>query len=75
MKKGEINSTKLSSFSDLNSLKGLKLIHLNPCSIVRKFDLIRETIFGEINLDICCISETWMKPHQDNSIIAINGYN
>lgn len=69
------SSISLSSFNDLRSLKGLQLVHLNLCSIVKKIDLFRETVLHNSNINVCCISESWLKPHHDDSFVTMKGYN
>lgn len=37
--------------SDLNCLKGLKIVHLNVCSLVNKIDEIRQSLIGSSSID------------------------
>ena len=46
----------------------------NVMSLAPKIDEIRETV-RYANLDFVCITETWLKDHIDNNVIAISDYN
>ena len=57
----------------LSSSNGLKIGHLNVRSLSDKIDEVRFIIF-ETNLDIFCISETWLKDDINDDMIHIPGY-
>ena len=46
----------------------------NVMSLAPKIDEIRETV-RNTNVDLICITESWLKDHIDNNVIAISGYN
>ena len=46
----------------------------NVQSLAPKIDEIQHCI-SNANLDIACLTETWLKDHIQDSVIAINGYN
>ena len=52
---------------------GLKLAHINVCSLLPKIDEIRFLILT-LDLDILCISETWLHKQIMNHEIVIDGY-
>lgn len=66
--------TNLPSFSKLTNMKGLKIIHLNCYSIINKIDEIRQVLIMESNVDILCITESWLKPYHDSNLFAIPSY-
>ena len=53
--------------------KGIIMGHLNVRSLWSKFDLIKTT-FDDSRFDIIGMSETWLHPLFDDSILYINGY-
>ena len=57
----------------VKNLKGLKIIHFNAQSIVRKIDEFRH-ICSEINPDFLCISETWFNSNHSDYEFRIDGY-
>ena len=63
------------TFIDLNCKlqKGLKIAHLNICSIVNKVDYL-DILLHDNNIDIFCVSETWTESNIDDSELMINGY-
>ena len=68
------------SHSILNEIKsqlvgchGLKLAHINVCSLLPKLDEIRFLILS-LDLDVLCISETWLHEQIPNHEIIIDGY-
>lgn len=64
----------LSSFSDLKKVNGFQLVHINCCSIVKKIDLIRDTILHDSKIHVCCVTETWLREcHLDKSF-SMDGY-
>ena len=64
------------SFIDLNCKlqKGLKIAHLNICSIINKLDYL-DILLHDNNIDVFCISETWTESNIDDSELMICGYN
>ena len=64
---------KPNTFSDLDNLKGFKMVHLNIRSLVKKIDQIRLLTEGT-NLDVLTISETWLKPHLGTPLVELTGY-
>ena len=57
----------------LNTAKGLKFVHLNVRSLVKKMDQIRLMLSGT-NLDVITFSETWFRPHLHNNIVELGSY-
>ena len=43
-------------------------------SLAPKIDEIREVVHN-VNFDLVCITESWLKDHIDNNSVAISGYN
>lgn len=66
--------TNLNSFSKLKDAKGLTIIHLNCCSIINKIDELRQVLIKESNVDILCITESWLKPYHDSDLYSIPDY-
>ena len=60
-------------YSDVHRNTGLKLAHINARSLYPKLDEIREIVIKS-NIDILCISETWLDNTILNSEISIPGY-
>ena len=58
---------------DLGEAKGLKLVHLNVRSLIRKVDQIR-TLLADTSLDIVTFSETWLKQYISNQLVELDGY-
>lgn len=69
-----MNDTNLSSFAQLKGLKGLRIVHLNCCSLVHKIDEVRNILIRESDVDVLCISESWLKPHHNDGMFAIPNY-
>ncbi|EDO34538.1 predicted protein, partial [Nematostella vectensis] len=46
----------------------------NVRSLAPKIDEVREAI-SNANLDLACITETWLRNHIHNNVIAVSGYN
>ena len=59
--------------SQLSDHIGLRIAHINVCSLYPKIDEIRLIIFT-LNLDALCISETWLNDQIGNHEISIEGY-
>ena len=64
---------KPTSISELNSSKGFKMVHLNVRSLLKKMDQIRLITNGS-EVDVITISETWLRPHLDSSLVSLDGY-
>lgn len=69
-----ITKLKLSNVKKLTEMKGFKIVHMNCCSIVNKMDQIRSFIAYESQIDILCLTETWLKPYHDSCFFQIDGY-
>ncbi|EDO26094.1 predicted protein [Nematostella vectensis] len=50
------------------------LLLSNVRSLAPKIDEVREAI-SNANLDLACITETWLRNHIHNNVIAVSGYN
>lgn len=37
--------------------------------------MFQETVLHNSNIDICCLSELWLKTYHDNAMISMQGYN
>ena len=61
------------TFDNLKDLKGLKLVHLNARSLLKKMDQLR-LLTTDSEVDILSISETWLKPHLSSDLLEISGY-
>ena len=64
----------LSTPADLANSHGLRFLHINARSLVRKLDLVK-TWFIAAKPDIVIISETWLKPRVTDDILHIDGFN
>ncbi len=64
------------SFIDLKCKlqKGLKIAHLNIQGILQKVDYL-DILLHDNNVDVLCVSETWLTNNIDDSEVMINGYN
>ncbi len=63
-----------SDLAALASLKGITIAHINIRSVYRKLEeIIRILSVGDI--DVLCITETWLNRYVQDSMIAIDGYN
>ena len=63
----------INDFGTLSAAKGLKLVHLNIRSLVKKVDKLR-LILKENLVDVFTISETWLQPHLNSGLVEIDGY-
>ena len=54
--------------------KGLKIAHLNICSIINKLDYL-DILLHDNDIDVFCISETWTENNIDDCELMISGYN
>ena len=63
----------VNSFDDLKAIKGLKLVHLNTRSIVKKIDQLR-LLLSDSKIDVLTISESWMRGHLHSDLVGIEGF-
>ena len=63
----------LKDFSSISTEKGIKLVHLNIRSIIKKIDQLR-VILATSNIEILTISETWLQIAHPTESISISGY-
>ena len=63
----------ISTVEDLNKAKGLKLIHLNVRSLVKKIDQIR-VLLSATTVDIVTFSESWVRQHLNSQLVHLDGY-
>lgn len=68
-----IDSTKVMVQILCKQKKGLSICHLNAQSLRNKTDELRY-IFEESNVDVICISETWLDNTVSDSMVSICGY-
>ena len=59
---------------DLDSNRGLNIVHLNIRSLWNKFDLFKTT-FWRSNVHILGISETWLTKALPDNVISLSGFN
>lgn len=57
--------SQMDSLQELSLMKEFKMVHLNIRSLVHIIDLLNLTLV-ETNLDIICLTETWLKPDVDS---------
>ena len=62
------------SIKDMRKLKGITIAHINIHSINRKLEEVIR-ILSQGDIDVLCISETWLNKSVPNSMISITGYN
>ena len=65
--------SKIQNFFQLQKQKGLKMIHLNIRSLLKKIDQLRTILEGS-NIEIFTLSETWLHSKVDTHMIQIQGY-
>ena len=53
--------------------KGFKIAHLNVCSLRHKVDHVR-ILLNENDIDIHCLTETWLDKNINDGDIRIDGY-
>lgn len=70
-----MNTSDNLTFTELSNHKGLKVVHLNCGSLVNKIDLIRYTVLQESNIDIFCVTESWLKPYHGDELCRVANYN
>ena len=54
-------------------MKGIKVCHLNVCSLVPKLEEIK-IILMQTNIDVLALSETWLTPAIPDSFLEITNY-
>ena len=59
--------------NDLDSVKGLRVGHLNVRSLIDKIDEIRFLLF-KLDFDVLCFSETWFNESISNEQLCIDEY-
>ena len=63
-----------SELADLAKLKGITVGHINIRSIYRKLEeIVRILAVGD--LDVLCITESWLNRYVSDAMISISGYN
>ena len=63
-----------SELTELASLPGITIGHINICSIHRKLEeIIRILSVG--NIDVLCVTESWLNRYVTDAMISIQGYN
>ena len=68
-----LNAHGTATFESLSLVKGFKLAHLNVRSLLKKIDQVR-LLLQDVKLDVFTVSESWLQPHLDSSLIDMNGY-
>ena len=58
----------------MSSQKGFKVVHLNIRSLVNKYEQLKYEL-ENVNIDIFCVSETWLTEGVSSNILNIKGYN
>ena len=61
------------NFHCLNKAKGVKIVHLNIRSLLKKVDQLRLILVGS-TIDIITLSETWLNHKIDPQLVHIQGY-
>ena len=61
------------TMQELGREKGLKMLHLNVRSLLKKIDQIKLT-FSDSSIDVITMSETWAKDHIQTELLTIPGY-
>ena len=64
----------VNSIKDMAGLKGITVAHLNIRSINRKLEEVVR-ILAQGDIDILCLSETWLNAYIPDHMISICGYN
>lgn len=62
-----------SKLNNIETLKGLKIGHLNIRSLLPKVDQVRHELLNGI-LDVACFSETWLHDKLNSNLIEQDGY-
>ena len=63
----------ITDLSALGATKGLKIVHLNVRSIIKKVDQLR-LYLTDSNIDIVTISESWLKSYAHSNLVSIPGF-
>ena len=63
----------VATISDLNAVKGFKIVHLNVRSITKKIDQLR-ILLQDSSVNIFTFSETWLRPFLHSALFEIDGY-
>ena len=63
----------IQDFKDLRGVKGLKMVHCNVRSMIKKIDQIRLMVEGS-EVDVLTLSETWLRRHLASGLVDIEGY-
>ena len=63
----------ISTFDSLSAAKGLKFVHLNVRSLVKKIDQVR-TLLADAPLDVLTLSETWLTQYLSTQLFQLDGY-
>ena len=75
-----INITPMAKSTEISRRKGSERVFVpsfllsNVQSLAPKIDEIQHCI-NNANLDLACLTETWLKEHIQDTVVAINGYN
>lgn len=64
------HNNHLSCLQDLSNIKGLKILTLNIPSLLPKIDILRVD-FDSINFHILVLTESWLKPSIDDSLLGL----
>lgn len=63
----------LLSLNDLSNIKGFIAAHINVHSLFPKIEFLRHEL-SALPIDVICITETWLRPANPDSMIAVPGY-
>ena len=63
----------MTEVDDVGAIKGITFCHLNVRSIMSKIDQFRMH-FAKSAIDIITVSESWLTPDIDSSIVGMEGY-
>ena len=64
----------INSIKDMAGIKGITMAHLNIRSINRKLEEVVR-ILSQGDIELLCLSETWLNGYVPDHMISINGYN
>ena len=64
---------EINTLSELNQIKGFKLLHMNVRSLSKKMDQLR-IVLHESNLDVIRFSETWLNKAVNSKSVALQNY-
>lgn len=53
--------------------RGLRVCHINAQSLLPKIDEFVHAFENSL-VDVICVSETWLKPHVSDNLVAVKGY-